>query len=83
MVPARVRSQHDQFRTRLEMYCTLVLVNVFLLILAPITLVGRIGSTAFAIIFGGFATMGVVSYLAAIASARGYCLILKQMDEAS
>jgi hypothetical protein len=81
VVPTRVRIQHDQFRTRLEMYCTLVLVNGFLLALAPITLVGRVSNTAFAVAFAGFAAMGIVSYLAAIASASGYCLILKQMDE--
>jgi len=65
------------------MYCTLVLVNGFLLALTPIALIGRVSNAAFAITFAGFAAMGIVSYLAAIASARGYCLVLKEMDEAS
>ncbi len=82
MVSVRVRIQHDQFRTRLEMYCTLVLVNGFLLAIAPIILIGHVGNVAFAVTFAGFALMSIVSYLAAIASARGYSLILRQMDEA-
>jgi hypothetical protein len=32
---------------------------------------------------GGFSLMAVVSYLAAISSAKAYCTILKQMDEAA
>jgi hypothetical protein len=82
-VPVRVRVQHDQFRTRLEMYCTLVLVSGFLFILTPTILIGHVGNADFAVTFTGFAAMSLVSYLAAIASAKGYCLILKQMDESS
>ena len=77
----RVRIQHDQFRTRLEMYCTLVLVSGFLLALTPVVLAGHIGVAALTITFGSFAAMGVVSYFAAIASAGGYCSVLKQMDK--
>jgi hypothetical protein len=82
-VSRRVQMQHDQFRTRLDMYCTLVFVSVFLSVMTPVALVGRIGIAAVAITIGSFAAMGVASYLAAIASAGGYCTALKQMDEAS
>jgi hypothetical protein len=79
-VSARVRMQHDQFRTRLEMYCTLVLVNAFLLVMTPIILAGHISNSAFVVTFASFAVLCIVNYLAAIASAQGYCLILRQMD---
>ena len=81
MAPRRVQMQHDQFRNRLEMYCILFFVSALLVFLAPIMLVGRgieVGAIAF--ISGSFATLGVASYLAAIASAGGYCAALKQMD---
>ena len=63
------------------MYCILFFVSALLSIPAPIMLVGRgieVGAIAF--ISGSFATLGVASYLAAIASAGGYCAALKQMD---
>jgi hypothetical protein len=82
-VSPRVRMQHDRFRIRLEMYCTLVLVSGFLLVLTPIALAGHVGVAAIAITFFSFAAMAVVSYLAAIASADGYCSVLKQMDKES
>jgi hypothetical protein len=80
-VPPRIRMQHDQFHTRLEMYCTLVIVSAFLLALTPIVLTGHISPVAVVITSAGFGAMTVVSYFAAIASAGGYCSILKQMDE--
>jgi len=84
MVPYPVRIQHDQFRSRLGMYCNLVFVSVSLLILTPIILLGSgIDTAAIAIISGSFAAFSAVSYLAALASAAGYCLALTQMDEAS
>ena len=64
------------------MYCTLVFVSGILAALTPIILAGRVGLPAIAIMAGGFAAMTVASYLAAIASADGYCMALKQMDEA-
>ncbi len=82
-VPPRVRLQHDQYRTRLDMYCTLVFVSLFLVAMTPVTLVGRISILATVITMGSFSLMAVVSYLAAISSAKAYCTILKQMDEAA
>lgn len=84
MAPPRVQMQHDQFRNRLEMYCILVFVSALLLVLTPVMLLGRgIDVTAIVIISGGFAALSMASYLAAIASAGGYCAALKQMDETS
>ena len=82
-VPPRVRLQHDQYRTRLDMYCTLVFVSLFLAVMTSVILVGGIGILATMITTGGFSLMAVVSYLAAISSAKAYCTILKQMDEAA
>jgi hypothetical protein len=79
----RVQIHHDQFRTRLDMYCTLVFVSAFLAIMTPIALAGRIGAAAIAITVGSFTAMGVASYLAAIASAGSYCVALKRIDEAA
>lgn len=81
LAPRRVQMQHDQFRNRLEMYCTLVFVSVSLLLLTPITLLGRgIDYIAIIIVSVSFAALSVASYLAALASAGGYCAALKQMD---
>lgn len=82
-VSRRIQMQHDQFRTRLDMYCTLVFVSVVLAIVAPVALVGRLGTVALSITTASFAVMAVVSYLAAIASANGYCTALKQMDSSA
>jgi hypothetical protein len=81
-VSQRIQIQHDQFRTRLDMYCTLVFVCVVLMIITPIALAGRVDVIAVAVTTGSFAVMAVASYLAAIASAGGYCTALRQMDEA-
>lgn len=82
MATRRVQMQHDQFRNRLEMYCILVFVSALLLALTPAMLLGRgIDAVAIVIISGGFAMLSVASYLAAVASAGGYCAALKQMDE--
>jgi len=82
MAPRLVQNEHDQFRNRLEMYCTLVFVSASLLILTPIILLGSgIDFAAIAIIAGGFAALSEASYLAAIASAAGYCSALKEMDK--
>jgi hypothetical protein len=79
--PRLVQMAHDQYRTRLEMYCTLVFVSASLLVLAPLVLLGSgITGAAIAIITGSFAALGVAGYLAAIASAGGYCSALREMD---
>jgi hypothetical protein len=82
-VSRRLQTQHDQFRTRLEMYCTLVFASVFLLALTPIVLAGRVVVGDLMVTSAVFAAMGAAFYLAAIASAGGYCTALRQMDAAS
>ena len=82
-VSRRVQMQHDQFRTRLDMYCTLVFVSAVLAVIAPVALVGRVNIAAVTITTVSFVVMAVVSYLAAIVSASGYCTALKQMDESA
>jgi hypothetical protein len=80
--PPLVQMQHDQFRNRLEMYCILVFVSASLAVLTPIILLGHgISATVIAIISGSFAALCEASYLAALASAGGYCAALKVMDE--
>lgn len=81
MVSRQVQIAHDIYRTRLEMYCTLVFVSASLMLLTPIALLGHVNIIAAAITFVSFAVMSVVSYLAALASAGGYCFALRQMDE--
>jgi hypothetical protein len=80
MAPQSVRQQHDEYRNRLEMYCVLFFVSAALLILTPAVLLGS-GVALLAIVLVGvcFAVLGIASYLAAIASASGYCAALKQM----
>jgi hypothetical protein len=76
-VHSRLMVQHDQFRNRLEMYCTLVVV---FLLLAPIgsgLLAGQddqYRSAAVALFL--FLMLAIISYRAAIASARGYGVVL-------
>lgn len=81
LAPARIRLQHDQFRTRLDMYSTLVLVSGAL---APISfglLWEHVNISIIATSAIGFLVFAIVSYRAAISSARGYCRILKAMNE--
>ena len=79
--PARIQLQHDQFRTRLDMYCTLTLVATLLAAVSPALLRSSAwwGVPTFAFTLA-FASLAVTSYLAAIASARGYCAVLRYLD---
>lgn len=80
-VPPRTQLQHDQFRERLDMYATLTVVNVILIPVTAGALFGSVEATPIAIMAVLFAMFAVVSYRAAIASARGYCAVLRVMDE--
>jgi len=81
-VPSRLRLHHDQFRTRLDMYCTLVFTNIMLVALTLIMLPPRpnslIGTAILATIF---LMLSAVSYMAAVASARGYCATLRAIHK--
>jgi hypothetical protein len=76
----RTQRQHDQFRNRLDMYCTLVFVSVAIAALAVALTLGAPGiRTPFVLIASGYAVLAAVAYKAAIGSARGYCTILELM----
>jgi hypothetical protein len=82
--PRLVQMQHDQFRNRLEMYCTLVFVSASLALLALAILLGSgISAIAVAVASSSFTLLCVASYLAAVASAGGYCAALREMDKAA
>jgi len=77
-IPARLRLHHDQFRTRLDMYCTLIFVHLGLAALTIASLVpARNSLVGTAVTATVFLLLAVASYSAAIASARGYCTTLR------
>lgn len=87
----RVQLQHDQFRTRLDMYCTLFFVSLLLALFTLVVLGVWVAYpsgwalTDVAWTIGLAAALGALawaSYLASIASARGYLTALVHMDEA-
>ncbi|HUB15309.1 MAG TPA: hypothetical protein VMB34_25390 [Acetobacteraceae bacterium] len=81
--PPLVQAEHDKFRSRLEMYCTLVFVSATLaVVLTPLIFFrSHIGIATIVFISVCFGALSEASYLAAIASARGYCSALKEMDK--
>jgi len=83
-IPIRVQQQHDEFRARLEMYCILVFVSGLLAACTLGLLIERsIPIWEILAVSGGFAAISFASYQAAIASAKGYCVALKQIDNAA
>jgi hypothetical protein len=81
-MPLRIQLQHDRYRTRLEMYCTLVFVSAALCVIAlPVLLERGIGGVAVGTVAGSFALLSGASYLAAVASASGYCAALRAMND--
>lgn len=79
LVSPRTQIQHDQFRTRLDMYCTLVLIGVTLI---PISAWALLGLERWWVVPVLFALFAYICYRAAIASARGYVVTLRVMDQA-
>jgi hypothetical protein len=82
--PSALRKEHDQYRNRLDLYCTLVFVFLVLAILAPllVTLGTRYLPSTIAI-SSAYLVMSFVSYTAAIASARGYGLVLRAIAKSN
>lgn len=85
MVSQRVQIQHDQFRTRLDMYCILVFVAGIVAIAAPLILLVDVSAHSYGwvevlVVTLAFGLLSLSSYHAAIASARGYVTVLQQMD---
>ncbi|MHA7154218.1 hypothetical protein [Arthrobacter sp. TMN-50] len=80
LVPPRVLAHHDQFRTRLDMYCTLVFVAATVALTSVPTLwdlpaLGRIVVPLVLLV------ISCASYGAALSSARGYTTALRQIDK--
>jgi hypothetical protein len=76
-----LKSQHDDYRTRLDMYCCLVLVFSILVVFGFVTLVlvsPRWGAVIAAVVYG---LMAYMSYKAAIATARNYGLIIQEIPQ--
>jgi hypothetical protein len=76
-----IRSEHRAYRTRLDMYCCLVLVFSALAVLSVLTLAHvrpYWGADVTAMIY---VLMACVSYEAAIASARSYGLVLREISQ--
>lgn len=81
-IPEHLRETHDQFRTRLDMYCTLVFVFFVLALSAFALLVGgRGGLPAALIVAAVYAALAWTSYNAAVASARGYGSVLVVINQ--
>ncbi len=79
-VSERIQQQHDQFRSRLDMYCTLVFTGAVLAVLSVALLADQVPTKSLIGITAVFVLLAAASYGAAIASARGYCAALRQMD---
>lgn len=75
-----LQSQHDEYRTRLDMYCSLALVFSMLVVIAVITLSSIAPAWGAAVAVAGYGWMAWVSYEAAIATARNYGLILQEIS---
>jgi hypothetical protein len=76
-LPPTLAAEHQDYRTRLDMYCTLVLVYTVLAVAAPLALRFNPWCAAVA---ACYLFMARISYEAAIASARGYGEVLREID---
>ena len=83
LAPPRVQLQHDQFRDRLDMYCTLVFVSMALAAIPAGLLWDKVRWWQTTAVSAGFVVFACACYGSAVASARGYCVALKRMDEDS
>jgi hypothetical protein len=82
-IPARIKAHHDQFRTRLDMYCILFFVFAILSALSSIVVVRAQGDPLSYIYPAAFAVLAAVSYSASITSARGYGAALRAIQRGS
>jgi hypothetical protein len=80
-LPHAVRKEHGDYRNRLDMYCSLVLVY-FVLAAISVVLLYRINPVwGIAIAVSLYGLMSYVAYEAAIASARGYGVALLEISD--
>jgi hypothetical protein len=74
---------HNQYRTRLDLYCSLVFVSAVLAVGGPLLLLtGHRHPGAAALTFGLFVALTFVCYVAAVTAARGYVGVLSAIDDA-
>ena len=71
-LPPTLKAEHREYRTRLDMYCCLVLVFAALTGLALGLLIDAVPSWGVALFAVAYFIMSCVCYEAAIATARGY-----------
>lgn len=83
LVSPAVQLQHDQFRQRLDMYCTLVFVSWACAAVTLPLLTYQVSGWAVLGVCAGFLVFSWVAYLSAIASAHGYGATLQVMDDAA
>ncbi len=83
LVSPAVQLQHDQFRARLDMYCTLVFVAIGCVAVTLGLLLTKVPWWAVIIVCAAFLIFGWVAYLSAIASAHGYGATLQVMNDAA
>ena len=78
-IPSSLKDEHKDYRTRLDMYCSLVLVFAALSSLALALLISVAPAWGTGLFVGAYAVMACVCYEAAIASARGYGEALQEI----
>lgn len=79
-IPERIRTHHDQFRTRLDMYCILFFVFIVLAMLSTL-IVWRTQGQLLSFLFPAtFALLALTAYAASITSARGYGASLRAIQ---
>jgi len=80
-IPDVALKQHDDYRSRLDLYCTMVFVFMFLTLAAvPLVTLGTTDARPGLSAMGFFALMSYLSYRGALASSRGYGEILLAID---
>jgi hypothetical protein len=78
LISPELKAKHDQFRSRLNIYCLLTFISSGLAIVSPIALVnGRANLSGGLVFTVVYAILALVSYQAATASARGYVGVLR------
>ena len=78
-ITPRILEHHDQFRTRLDMYCTLVFVAIGVALISVPTL-WDIAFLDRTVVLMTMIVIAWASYGAALSSARGYVTVLRQID---
>lgn len=86
LVAPMVQMQHDHFRQRLDMYCTLVFTSLTCAALTVALLASQVPNSppwAVPAIAAGFVALSLACYVSAVAAARGYGATLRVMDSAA